>query len=199
MNERPFNAYQHEATAILDGRKTMARRVIQPQPSWEVGIDIPQWPIVCPYGQPGDRLWVRETWNAWGIYDHVAPKDLPHDTGIAYAADMSDPHGEACGKLRPSIHMPRWASRITLEVTSVRVERVQDISIDDAREEGVSYVAAGDYDFDIYKPNGEFDRHPYIMNFHRLWDSINAKRGYFWDANPWVWVVEFKRVAAAKE
>ncbi len=131
----------------------------------------------CPYGQPGDRLWVRET--------HAL--NVPGcDDGVSYRADHNDPRGDGPAhpmEWRPSIHMKREHSRINLEVTGVRVERVQDITEADARAEGVT---ADD------EPRGGAY---WVTKFARLWDSINAKRGYSWESNPWVWVVEFKTEA----
>jgi hypothetical protein len=134
----------------------------------------------CPYGAPGDRLWVREAWAVGN-----------RDKDVIFAADeqwqcngVSNPPPCNANTVwsycwRPSIHMPRWASRITLEITGVRVERVQDISEADARAEGVE-LQAGDLS--------------YINLFCDLWNSIYDKRGFGWAANPFVWVVEFKRV-----
>ncbi len=152
------------------------------------------WEIHCPYGQPGDRLWVREEFNIGraltnceGVADDEElwigrmPKDDPRKQAfmsawqICYAADGCD------GKMRPSIHMPRWASRILLEITSVRVERLQAISEADAVAEGVT---AGGSSMGI-----QFTA---TQHFVALWDSINGPGS--WDANPWVWVVEFRRI-----
>jgi hypothetical protein len=91
--------------------------------------------------------------------------------------------GNGNEKWRPSIHMPRWASRITLEVTDVRVERVQEISEEDAKTEGVTPSIVGEW----------WDHLKYRAGFQTLWNSINEKRGFGWDENPWVWVVEFKK------
>jgi hypothetical protein len=152
----------------------------------------------CPYGQPGDRLWVREAWETgcrpcpnagWrdGIEyraDDYPGRDERDFLPLHPAPDDVDlsVYGGRSG-WRPSIHMPRWASRITLEITDVRVERVQDISEDDARAEGVT------------------PHHPTIRNVHRLhfsdlWERINGPRGYGWDANPWVWCITFRGVEA---
>jgi len=145
----------------------------------------------CPCGVPGDRLWVRETWaDADSMYQGHT-NDVP--SVVAYRADKNAIQFDAkkpspvpswdlkrwdfdALTWRPSIHMPRWASRITLEVTSVRVERLQDITEEDARAEGVE------------------DRY-YRTAFAELWDGINGDR-VAWESNPWVWVVGFKRVAA---
>lgn len=181
--------------AVLDGTKTMTRRVIKrPLPH-----DFDEWSEVarreavywkCPYGQPGDRLWVRECFSYLHDYDaHHTFKD-PSDP-IHHWADGNPDYGDWT-KPKPSIHMPRWASRIDLEVTGVRVERVQDISNEDAQAEGCREYGY-DHDDWLYHQSG------YIVmagtpreEFQELWDSINAKRGYGWESNPWVWAVDFK-------
>jgi hypothetical protein len=193
MEERPILMSGLMVRAILEGRKTQTRRVVKPQPEYiqpdgtikplaavsEANQMIARGRLAarCKYGTVGDRLWVRETWS----YHE------PHDdcSGKVYAADQVSISEEMRPQMRwrPSIFMPRWMSRITLEITDVRVERVQDISEADAQAEGMT----------------ERTRLPgveplYAMTFAKLWDSINAKRGYGWDANPWVWVVEFKRI-----
>lgn len=151
-----------------------------------------------PYGKVGERLWVRETCRA-------AELDGGLD-GVRYSADGAfraiDDSSEAAGRWLdlyayrgqtgatvPAIHMPRWASRITLEITGVRAERLQSISEADARDEGVTIA---DHHMRGYS-SGVF-RPPSIRAFHDLWDSLNAARGHGWDANPWVWVVEFRRI-----
>ena len=152
-----------------------------------------EWVLPLKYGAVGDRLWVRETWRTW-----ERPEDM--GDGIVYRADDAfrlivdsreaadrwiDAHdnGKHADRWRPSIHMPRWASRITLEIVNVRVERLQSISTADAKAEGVDEFAcaAGDG----------------VACFADLWRSINGKPGTRWADNPWVWVVEFKRVEGA--
>ena len=162
--------------AILDGRKTVTRRIVKARDlEWmdvHQGLREPDNAERCPYGQPGgDRLWVRETWAAPHAYDHLPPRLIPQDARIHYAAT------EDRGGLlwRPSIHMPRWASRITLEITGVRVERLQDISEADAISEGTPFPCGG-----------------WVGGYQKLWESIPGPGS--WDLNPWVWVVEFKRV-----
>lgn len=189
--ERPILFSGAMVRAILEGRKTQTRRVIKPQPAavWtearmENGVACFGAPHVkgisvlpCPYGTTGDRLWVRETWAVWGQF-----RDGP---GYCYRADGNQ-HGVTW---KPSIHMARRVSRITLEVTGVRVERIQDISEADAQREG--------WDLSNLDPMQTYD--PVSMRkarewFAGLWDHINGPRGYGWQANPWVWVVEFRRV-----
>ena len=124
----------------------------------------------------GDHLWVRESWRAPREFDAVAPRDIPPGTDVWYEAQDKVPfHPSNFGKLRPSIFMPRSLSRITLEVTGVRVERLQDISEADARAEGTPFPFGG-----------------WVGGYQKLWESINGPGS--WEANPWVWVVEFKRV-----
>lgn len=195
--------------AILDGRKTQTRRVMKPQPSpnshdmmmWRKGR---QWmehlsPLqksLCPYGQVGDRLWVREAWRVEGKHtDSYSPANIGanrvHFGRIEYEASIVWDKS-IYGKLRPGIFMPRWASRATLEITGVRVERLQNISEKNAKAEGV--IPELD-DFDHDSLHADYDgEQAYRMAFERLWDSINAKRGFGWDANPHVWVIEFKAV-----
>lgn len=184
MKERPILFSTKMVKAILEGRKTQTRRVIKPQPN-----DIRESPFVksgieTTHGyeiklkhEPGDRLWVRETWNVLDS-DGCKPSDIsPIKERAIYKAN-----GDEYPFWRPSIFMPRWASRIALEVVNVRVERVQDISEEDAMHEGATPL--------LVDPDG--GSCPYCEGFRALWDSINAKRGYGWDANPWVWVVEFE-------
>jgi hypothetical protein len=169
--------------AILEGRKTQTRRIVNPK--W-VCVD---WEYVSigdrchthashAYGIPGDRLWVRETWAAPHAYDAHKPREIPpNGCSIHYAATE-----ERGGLLwRPSIFMPRWASRITLEITDVRVERLQQISDADSLAEGCSAADMnhGDSLASVYA---------------RLWESVNGAGS--WATNPWVWVVSFRRVEA---
>jgi hypothetical protein len=147
----------------------------------------------CPYGQPGDRLWVREAWAVGKPCDDIRPRDLAEyndessQLAVDYKADAHRIWGDTgdCGKTRPGIHMPRWASRITLEVTGVRVERVQSISEADAIAEGVGSWRPDTMRYVAQNP---------VQEFSELWDSINAERGYSWESNPWVWVVGFRRL-----
>jgi hypothetical protein len=142
----------------------------------------------CPQGQPGDRLWVRETWRTFK--SALSPDD---NFGVEYRADGEKvywPKWDAAfrdavpngGGWKPSLFMPRWASRITLEITDVRVERVRDISEADAYAEGIKI---GDADFDDLGPNP-------IAAFSRLWDDTNGKGA--WERNDWVWCISFQRI-----
>jgi hypothetical protein len=170
---------------ILEDRKTQTRRVIKPQPEENYldgfrlqrgidTIDLIYYPggrswakiIKCPYGKRGTRLWCRETFT-----------EIVHGEKVIYRADLNK-YSETIQWTSP-IFMPRWASRITLEIVNVRVERIQSISEADAFAEGIS---GGDW---LGDPVGEFAK---------LWNSINGKRGFGWDLNPYVWVLEFKRI-----
>ena len=200
--ERPIIFSGEMVRAILDGRKTQTRRIVKPQPTIENlhRIDVVpktlglyyDWSkegnvmsLACPYGKPGDKLWVRETFfYEWPDED---PPDDMRDCRIVYRASEPDyitsDMRESVSSYRwsSSIHMPRWASRITLEITGVRVERLVDITDSDCYAEGITSLQN-----DIL---GE----PYY-SYKDLWDKLNAKRGYPWDSNPWVWVIEFKRI-----
>ena len=141
----------------------------------------------CPYGKVGDRLWVKETWAARPDQDHLPPSQCD-DTGLWWKASLNGTETgyAAChGKWRPSIFMPRWASRILLEITAIRVERLQDISDADAKAEGVSFGNITD------QVTGEIDCDA-VEAYRYLWEKINGAGS--WDDNPWVWVVEFKRI-----
>jgi len=207
MKERPILFSGEMVKAILEGRKTQTRRVLKTFPCDEAAVkfpyprmrgncvefhehpsnEFPMWlySVPCPYGQPGDRLWVRETLrrdpdaNVW-YYAAGKPEDWVvvtpenHTESLVWAVHKE---GDTC----VSIHMPRWASRITLEITKVRIERVNDISYADCRAEGV----------DFWNANNPKEW------YAKLWNSINKDRGFGWEKNPWVWVLEFKRVEAA--
>jgi hypothetical protein len=189
MTERPILFSAPMVRAILAGTKTQTRRVVKP--AHKAWIEMPvthqlgEWdkrPL--PYGKPGDRLWVRETWQAVSGNDrarHIMTHPRPDRGWLEYAATPRA--DEPAYKWRPSIHMPRWASRITLEVTGVRVERLQDISEADAMAEGVHYSLLEK----IQAGQDRWARHAY----KKLWETINGSDS--WDLNPWVWVVEFKR------
>lgn len=152
----------------------------------------------CPFGQEGDHLWVRETWGTPGNYDHVKPSDLPNHIGceIVYRATEQYP---LYYHWRPSIHMPRWASRLTLEVERVRVEQVQGISEDDAIAEAVEKNWTGqdcppEYENEWRDYLADDDGLPCFsakQSFATLWDSIYAKT-HPWASNPWVWVLDLK-------
>lgn len=151
--------------------------------------------VQCPFGKTGDRIYVRETWRTLQKWDNMAPRNLPDDIDkIDYAAEgYSRNPLWAWGKSRPSIHMPRWASRILLEVVSVRVERLQDISEEDAKAEGVEAIC--DTCNEDCRPFGCGTCRPrFKHSFADLWETINGPGS--WDANPWVWVIDVKRITA---
>jgi len=198
--ERPILFSAPMVRAILDGRKTVTRRPVKglstsfavttaadesPLNSvcWNVGGPI----IRCPYGKPGDRLYVRETCLINDYREACVPVDERASCEIHYRADgVPDFEGEEEPiRWRPSIHMPRWASRILLEITDVRVERLQDISRADIRAEGLQ--CPPELASDDVSPNY---RDWYPAAWKELWNSTGGD----WAANPWVWVVEFKRV-----
>ena len=191
IKEKPILFNTEMVRAVLEGRKTQTRRVVKLAPgehlvkleSGEInGVQSHSAKVKdlkCPYGKPSDRLWVRETFAPHEDAKHWPEVRTP--SRCDYRASCSS------GVLQeetwtPSIFMPRWASRILLEVVSVRVERIQDISEEDSWSEGYPY------DESVSRND------PYRGRkwFQGLWDSINAKRGYGWDSNPFVWVVEFR-------
>lgn len=190
MKERPILFSGPMVRAILDGRKTQTRRVCigQRELSRAADFQISR----CPHGQPGDKLWVRETWRCRGGREYEYQR---HQPSVMYRADAA-PESYVCDDWRPSIHMPRWASRITLEIESVRVERVQEISEEDAKSEGTPDDALVHYYCEEGNDDDPIGNHRcnWRYGFSRLWDSINLKRGFGWEANPLVWVITFRRV-----
>ena len=219
MKERPILFSGPMVNAIFDGRKTQTRRVVKPQPEQRGTTAGPIYDQLVwkghalsesgkladmsshsPYGQPGDRLWVRETFRyGWSreekFYNDADGAsrserawercDEPTEDRVWYDADGAPgecPYDEWAELKTPSIYMPRWACRLGLTVTDVRVERLQEISAADVLAEGVG-------------PCGEADNRTWLRkSFHDLWDSINKKRGFGWDVNPWVWTITFERI-----
>jgi hypothetical protein len=211
MKERPIIFNGEMVRAILDGRKTQTRRVVKGIAlEWLTpNMFTPEYVAspdnhLCPYGIPGDRLWVKETFTLESSLE-VGPYDPPFHDGRplkkyndeARGEWWEQPHyratdpipeleigtGDPGVKWKPSIHMPRWASRITLEIVKVRLSKIRETSPMDAISEGIERSEELE----------SFNRaHVEIARFRNLWDSINAKRGFSWDANPWVWVIEFK-------
>lgn len=220
MKERPILFSAPMVQAILDGRKTQTRRMMKPQP---VQFNNTHWPVThgwkeallggwqvtwnqhdmsatdaiahyCPYGVPGDRLWVRESFKfgrapndepgqGIALFDNDANTAVPHPQ-----MERSRYHWCRYYRLTPSIHMPRWACRLVLEVVAVRVERVQEISEEDALAEGMETIPVGTATWSNRQ------------SFATLWDQINGRRaGGAWADNPWVWVVEFRRRSAGQE
>lgn len=191
MTERPILFNGAMVRAILDGSKTQTRRVVKLTDSgrvketgsprnWHLGD--PNASLACPCGQPGEGLWVKETFQRFTDDGEIIYKADP--TGFSA---MNDLKRDGCleARWRPSIHMPRWASRITLEITGVKVERLQDISEADALAEGVIRYSALEQ---IQAGCDRWGRHAYS----RLWESVYGPGS--WDANPWVWAVEFRRI-----
>ena len=205
VRERPILFSGPMVRAILDGSKTQTRRVVKGVPRTEDddlvrlecghyhptiidrdGFEEPgeetfgawtpdgEWATRCPYGQPGDRLWVRETWCD---ISGTQPQ-------FAYRADPYVSNGDLKGQWRPSIFMPRAACRLTLEITEVRVQRLQDMNATDAIAEGIPSRGI--------EPPCIASAMMYLHDFEQLWDSINAKRGHSWESNPWVWAVTFR-------
>lgn len=194
MRERPILFKGEMVRALLRDEKTQTRRIVKPQPLGESlsdpldgkwlgkrfgGLLLPRvsdLPLECPFGEVGDRLWVKETWAPLG--QHAA---------IYQASNIGYP----VAKWKPSIFMPRWASRITLEITDRRVEKLEDISEADAKAEGVTLIpcthpgCAGDS-----RCAADSYRGAYAV----LWNKINAKK-YPWGGRWWVWVVEVKRLS----
>ena len=253
MGEHPIIFSTEMVRAILDGRKTKSRRIIMPQPFRDEGEK--QWVYryssrkkeclhypnatealkdLCPYGQVGDRLWVREThWlskcgqyialpagkrNCYPIPPDIIRNKEQVASKITYAgrkiklkdgkliggapvrrgekeilncvAMFGSEHKDIYFERKSSIHMPKWAARTWLEITNIRVERVQDISLKDVISEGIKDTNKCVYNDDnVFKCN----HHDTLDKFKNLWDSLNAKRGYGWQTNPWCWVIEFKR------
>ncbi|PIM51883.1 hypothetical protein CS062_17305 [Roseateles chitinivorans] len=218
MKERPILFSAPMVRALLDGTKTQTRRVVKqflpcmPEHDSERGVwevycdDEVAATLLCPYGKPGDRLWVRETWapdppadGTWGYTAWAGcregriagvPEQFRSASHCIHAASWNGPSLP----WTPAIHMPRWACRLMLEVTGVRVERLQDISEADAVAEGIekrdgawwkNYIAERD-------PAAYTHLREPRASFSSLWVSINGDGA--WDANPWVWVVEFRRL-----
>jgi hypothetical protein len=200
MTERPILFSGPMVCAILAGTKTQTRRVVMPQPDWIESSGRWRWPVPkskvvsctevvtasrewweyllpeqCSYAT-GDRLWVRETWRVFGGREYEYQQE---PRAVQYRADILDAIEYLQAEWRPSIFMPRWACRLVLEVVAVRVERLQDISTKDAIAEGST--------IQDHARSKEW--------FFTLWDSLNAKRGYGCETNPWVWVIEFQRAA----
>lgn len=251
--ERPIIFSGPMVRSILAGTKTQTRRAMTVQPMFAADTRDVMWRFVgglrgewnawseseaasacgwvCPYGAPGDRLWVRETWRIWeseSFAGNGEPLDPDVFTGqlaacsdeflrsrpLEFRADSLDE-----GPWRPAIFMPRWASRLLLEVVEISAQRVQEISLDDARAEGIPQTGSEAHALGLQymdrEPGHEWDNRTSVENFARLWDSINGKRrvptarwqaipgprtdidtSHSWAGNPWVWVITFKRIEA---
>lgn len=213
MVDRPILFSAPMVRAILDGQKTQTRRVVKPQPLFnEPGRGFPlsdgattvvDWKGLntslsglvarCPYGRPGDRLWVKETHRFDIAYDTLKPTEMDSHAAIWYEADRAVIGGGVPGKIRVSLHMQRRFSRLLLEIVSIRVERLNDCSREDALAEGVREPSLGEW---VDCGFGEVPRAQCAPEtaYAALWEHINGAGS--WSANPWVWVVEFKRVQA---
>jgi len=213
VKERPIIMSTEMVKTILDGRKTQTRRVVKDKhySRWQIDNGIPHngqdsivvdidgetiipisylkviydeqadrvgGRIFCPYGSVGDRLWVKETWveQSGDIYFKA---DWGEDKPVSMVCDNI--------KWRSPLFMPRWASRITLEITGIRVERLQEITEEDAIAEGM--LPEG-----TLLPNLIHSADNPIEQFAQLWDSLNAKRGYSWESNCWVWCISFRKI-----
>ena len=196
MNEKPILFSGPMVRAILAGSKTQTRRVVKPQPFHGIpsGDTIEDEGVIyrCHHGKTGDRLWVKETYSAHGAFGSGGR--------ITYRADLGDDAPEPHGlNWKPSIFCTRKASRITLEITAVRVQRLQEISEHDAEAEGCShdFLHSDTCSNDNCALCGGVDDCDGVVvsakeNYRALWERINGKGS--WDANPWVWVIEFKRI-----
>lgn len=206
IKERPILMSAPMVLAILSGRKTQTRRVVK-QPNRRDGVKLVPELLqqigvgsACPYGEVGDRLWVKETFQIETNHNCTDVVDAPDKPLGPVAWNDDEPEGDRyykCARYRasepdtelvnddgetqpwrPSIFMPRWASRITLEITDVRIERLQDITEADVLAEG--------FEFDGWNTPESL--------FRSTWDKLNAKRGYPWESNPFVWRIAFRRV-----
>ena len=211
MKERPIIFNGPMVRAILSGTKTQTRRVLKPDGKYRLDVVCPAdgGPPRCHYGHPGDRLWVRETWQGPLIDEELEEEFYQSSDYFKKSAfctyratgslDAINADGEELG-WRPPLHMPRWASRITLEITDVRVERLKDISEADAIAEGVQGYPFRPEDgwpictgYMVGDDDGKTTLHPKPQDPYRLlWESINGPGS--WNADPWVWVIEFKRI-----
>ena len=207
--------------ATLEGRKTQTRRPVKPQPGDDI-VDVrydaiadlwlgntpedndlgytSSWAMRCPLGQAGDRLWVRETWQHYQNSGQRAADFSEHQRFAAncfYRADESNPRTKPLsGKWRPSLLMPRWACRLVLPLVSVRVERVQDITEEDAKAEGVERISAGP-GWECWMGYGPSSSCKTARDaFRSMWISIYGEES--WDANPWVWVAEWDHIEVSK-
>lgn len=212
MKERPILFNGEMVRAVLAGRKTQTRRVCKQQPhpwarhyfergcsplDWAPAIcDDDTWDLFsgaaesqephfgrCPYGKPGERLWVREAFQLPATKDELSPSECEGCSVVFVAAGTS---AQGWGRQRPSIHMPRWASRVLLRVTDVRVQRIQDITASNVRAEGIGDASIAHWEQWLH--HDDAPGHAFSI----LWDKINAKRGHSWEKNPWVWAVTFE-------
>ncbi|EOK2729594.1 hypothetical protein ACJY9T_003879 [Escherichia coli] len=189
MKERGMIFNDEMVRAILGGNKTQTRRIVE-EKFYGRAVAAELLAKHCPYGQPGDRIWVRETYRVHGKATDVATLVYRASVRNSWTEQTHRVPVEVCNKpvsekWTPSIHMPRWASRILLEITDVRVERLRDMSEADAKAEGASPAM-----YKITPPEAV-----YRVGFGDIWRSIYGQDN--WLSNPWVWVIEFKRIQEA--
>lgn len=189
MKERGMIFNDEMVRAILGGNKTQTRRIVE-EKFYGRAVAAELLAKHCPYGQPGDRIWVRETYRVHGKATDVATLVYRASVRNSWTEQTHRVPVEVCNKpvsekWTPSIHMPRWASRILLEITDVRVERLRDMSEADAKAEGASPAM-----YKITPPEAV-----YRVGFGDIWRGIYGQEN--WLSNPWVWVIEFKRIQGA--
>lgn len=204
MKARPIPFSAPMVRALLAGSKTQTRRAVKFKPwhqieerddgspwpwMWDGERDADHW-LPCPYGAAGDRLWVRESFRLCAEADATPPRDTDAAYRVWYEADA--PHQPGFGKLRPGMFMPRWASRLVLTLESVRVERLNDISEADALAEGVTPKWEPGCSGRLMEAFSGFSFRPGASAYADLWEQINGPGS--WSANPWVWVVSFRRL-----
>lgn len=217
MTERPIIMSDWSVRALLAGTKTQTRRVVKPQPQTDHLMVTPSGELVgimpddgtpvgsrpcqkrgwlkCPFGGVGDTLWVREAFSAWFHCCHwrectAAGRSRASLSNLFYRATHNFPADDQ--KWSPAIHMPRWASRITLEITGVRCEPLHEITEEDIRAEGIEPVLQ---DSGGQDQTGRWvELVDYFHPFIDAWDKLNAKRGYSWASRPYVWAISFKRI-----
>lgn len=196
--------------ATLDGSKTVTRRTVKGdipngavRAEFQPGGRRPAWIWVdargvqvgkhfrCPYGIAGDHLWGREAWRTLWRLDELPPRDVPAGSPVAFYADGEAADGGTSGKFRPGMFMPRWASRILLENTEVQVERLKDITREQAIAEGIERV--GDRWRHYFFPENDAEAWEFPQNsYASLWDKLNGEGA--WDSNPWVFAISFRRL-----
>lgn len=203
MKARPILFSTPMVLATWEGRKTQTRRLVKPPipdgcinpihdadwwmwQRWTPELRKYGYPVskvgdrMCPYGVPGDLLWAREAWRVARIYNKRPPREL-QNLRLWYEADGKAPYYFQGGRYRHARFMPRWASRLTLRITDVRVQRLQDISADDVIDEGIEPDDSGD---------AAFESSVNRVVYADLWDRINGAGA--WDINPWVWALTFE-------
>ena len=195
MGKKPILFSGAMVEAILEGRKTQTRRIVKGDPNGKVPFtdELP-----CPYGLTSDTLWVREKWNAQtqsGKWWHEVKREDRPLLNWAWTNPVKPAFEAVPPRWLPSIHMPREACRIELEIVKLKIERLQNITRDDAKAEGVSNI----WNWTTERNPDHHSRgvlNPYVANYSVLWDEIHAGSlvGDGWNANPWVWVIEFKRL-----